>query len=119
MNWFKKAQSINIFSKTNNLQDEQLKYYRDYEEEDLMEHLNTILEEEFEEKDFRSIDRKIIHDQIEDMLNSFPPGYKLRKSPQGWSVVSPQGDIVSLNEEDLFHSIPGGKARFDFMGLSI
>jgi hypothetical protein len=100
MNWYKKANQL-------------------YEDEDMMEYLDALLEEEMEGSDLDIMERLRIKEQVENQLSSFPPGYKLRKDINGWSVLSPEGNAVSLNEEQLIHSIPGGKARFDFMGQSV
>jgi len=105
MNWYKKA---NIIDDS-----------RVYDEEEILEYLNAILYEEMEGSDLKPEDKMRIREDIENKLNSFPPGYKLKKDMNGWSVVSPDGNIVSLNEKQLMHSVPGGKARFDFMEKSI
>ena len=100
MNWYKKA----------------TKYYGD---EDMMEYMNALLAEEMEGSDLTPYERIEIQERLENMLSSFPPGYKLKKDDRGWTVLSPGGHGVSLNEEQLMHSIPGGKARLDFMGETI
>ena len=100
MNWYKKANRL-------------------YRDEEIFEYLNALLEAEMEGDDLDIMEKIRIKEEIEKQLSSFPPGYKLKKTIEGWSVISPEGDIVSLNEKQLIHSIPGGKARFDFMGQSL
>ncbi|KKK49629.1 hypothetical protein LCGC14_3133120 [marine sediment metagenome] len=101
MNWYKKIKLAD-------------KYYND---EDIEQYINVILEQEL--KDLDPITKTEIKEKVIDKISTFPPGYKLRKNIDGWSVISPEGDIVSLNEKKLMYSIPGGKSRFDFMGRSL
>ena len=81
--------------------------------------IEPIIEKEMRRLKLTPVERYEIKEEIENKLNTFPPGSKLKRTIDGWSIVSPEGDIISLNEKNLIHSIPGGKARFDFMGTSI
>ena len=119
MNWYKlhkfswyKLHKFSLYKKAQ-IRD---KFYND---DDMMEYINALLYEEMEGEDLDYYERLRIKEDITNKLNSFPPGYKLKKTINGWSVISPEGDIVSLNEKKLIHYIPGGKIRFDFMGIGI
>lgn len=103
MNWYKKA------------------YLRDkiYNDEDMFFDLDSIIEEELEGEDMDPYEKLHTKEMLLEELSLFPPGYTLRKTELGWSVISPEGDVVSLNEHKLIHSILGGKCRFEFMGVTV
>ena len=72
-----------------------------------------------EGRDFNKWEKMELEEKLHQILNTYPPGYRLRKTEKGWTVFDPQGRAVSVNEKLLEHSLPGGKARFDYMGLSV
>jgi len=100
MNWYKK-----------------IKIAEWYSEEDIEENINAILEEEL--KHYGPLEKLEIIEKLQNILAKFPPGYKVKKEWDGWSIATPEGKIVSFNEKDLEHAIPGGKARLDFMGQTL
>ena len=106
MNWYKKANINNNW----------------LTEDDIEMRIDSLLADEFDEDITNDPDRfykKLeIFEKIKNILAQFPPNYKIKKEPQGWSVATPEGHVVSYNEKLLQHAIPGGQARFNFMGLS-
>lgn len=106
MNWYKQAQLNNNW----------------LTEEDIEQKIDSLLSNEFDEdpnNDPERFYKKLeIFEKIKNILAKFPQNYKIKKEPNGWSVATPDGHIVSYNERDLQHAIPGGQARFNFMGLA-
>lgn len=93
-----------------------------YGEEDIESMLQYLFSNDYNipTNDFDSFIQKLeLLEKLENILASYPPGFKIRKNIDGWSISDPDGNIVSRNEKTLEHAIPGGKPRFDFMGLSI
>ena len=90
-----------------------------FNDDDVEQYINALIENEMEGRDLNDLERMELEDKIHQVLSTFPPGYRLRKTEKGWTVFDPQGRAVSVNEKLLEHSLPGGKARFDYMGLSV
>ena len=105
MNWYKTAQIDNWLT-----------------EDDIEINIDSLLSDEFDEdvtNDPERFYKKLeIFEKIKNILAHFPQNYKIKRELDGWSVATPEGNIVSYNEKDLQHAIPGGQARFDFMGLN-
>jgi hypothetical protein len=98
-NWYKKAQIKN----------------RSYDDEDMFVYLDSMIEEELRDENIDPYEKLHLKEKLLEELSSYPPGYKIKKTPKGWTVFSPDNEAVSVNEKKLIHSIPGGKQRFDFM----
>jgi hypothetical protein len=91
-----------------------------YDEEDFERNINALLEKDFQKQNiFNPLDKLELEEKIKKILSKYPPGYRIKRDSEGWSVATPDGQVVSLHEKSLLHSLPGGKHRFDFMGISL
>ena len=90
-----------------------------YNDDDIQQYISSIIEKEIEGRDLNRWQRMEIEEKIHQILSTFPSGYKLKNTEEGWTVFAPNGTAISVNEKLLEQSLPGSKARFDFMGLSV
>jgi len=91
-----------------------------YDEEDLEQNINVLLEEEYENKNYPLKTKKIeLFEKIKNLLSFFPPGFKIKKEFNGWSVLTPDEKIITFDEKTLPYAIQGAKLRFDFLGQTI
>ena len=88
-----------------------------YNDDDMQRYMDYLVEEENKDK---SIWEKLeLKEKLQNILATYPPGFSIRKTEKGWTVFDPDGNAVSVNEPELATSIPGGRARFDFMDISV
>jgi len=104
MNWYKKAQ---------------LSYQEFYDKEDLKQNINALIEEDYKDENYPTNIKKIeLIERIKNLLSFFPSGFKIKRENKGWSVLTPDGKIITFDEKTLPYAIQNAKARFDFIGQS-
>jgi len=91
-----------------------------YDEEDLEQNINVLLEKDYQDKNYPINIKKIeLFEKIKNLLSFFPPGFKIKKEIDGWSVLTPDEKIITFDEKTLPLAIQGAKVRFDFLGQSL
>ena len=88
-----------------------------YGDEEMQRHIDSLVEEE--NKNLSFWEKLELKEKLLNVLATYPPGFSIKKTEDGWTVYDPNGNAVSVNESELANSIGGGKARFDFMDISI